>query len=212
MVLTTNTTESIFKHHEKNYVTGEEAVVNFTFTVKQYKLSDHACFWLLIKNHIIWYHWVGFRISLSLSREGAIFEMRLRIYFSCSHLARRDRDYHKTILVFRDENETKYCYSHVSRRDRDFRKSFLMVEREKMKLTLVENSRDREFSLTSGSRSFIEVVLLGSHEQRRQTRFDIFAIAVKTHSHGKTIFWGYFSYVLLGRKIWKLVPLFIFRH
>ena len=56
-----------------------------------------------------------------------------------------------TILVFRDENETKYCYSHVSRRDRDFRKSFLMVEREKMKLTLVENSRDREFSLTSDS-------------------------------------------------------------
>ena len=57
-----------------------------------------------------------------------------------------------TILVFRDENEIPFCYSHVSRRDRDFRKSFLVVEREKMKLTLVENSRDREFSLTSGSR------------------------------------------------------------
>ena len=42
VVLTTNTTESIFKHHEKYYVTGEEAVVNFTFTVKQYKLSVHA--------------------------------------------------------------------------------------------------------------------------------------------------------------------------
>ena len=55
-----------------------------------------------------------------------------------------------TILVFRDENEIPFCYSHVSRRDRDFRKSFLVVEREKMKLTLVENSRDREFSLTSG--------------------------------------------------------------
>ena len=54
-----------------------------------------------------------------------------------------------TILVFRDENETKYCYSHVSRRDRDFRKAFLVAEREKMKLTLVENSRDREFSLNS---------------------------------------------------------------
>ena len=54
-----------------------------------------------------------------------------------------------TILVFRDENEIPFCYSHVSRRDRDFRKSFLAVEREKMKLTLVENSRDREFSLTS---------------------------------------------------------------
>ena len=56
-----------------------------------------------------------------------------------------------TILVFRDENEIPFCYSHVSRRDRDFRKSFLVVEREKMKLTLVENSRDREFSLTSDS-------------------------------------------------------------
>ena len=54
------------------------------------------------------------------------------------------------ILVFRDENEITYCYSHVSRRDRDLRKSFLMVEQEKMKLTLVENSRDREFLLTSG--------------------------------------------------------------
>ena len=54
-----------------------------------------------------------------------------------------------TILVFRDENEIPFCYSHVSRRDRDFRKSFLVVEREKMKMTLVENSRDREFSLTS---------------------------------------------------------------
>ena len=138
-------------------------MVNFTFTVKQYKLSDHACFWLLIKNHIIWYHWVGFRISLSLSREGAIFEMRLRIYFSCSHLARRDRDYHKTILVFRDENETKYCYSHVSRRDRDFRKLFLVVEREKIKVTFVKNSRDREFLLTiffnTRSRTYLKIGL-----------------------------------------------------
>ena len=94
--------------------------------------------------------WVGFKISLSLSRESAIFQDEIDNYFSCSHLARRDRDYHMTILVFRDENEIRYCYSHVSRRDRDFRKSFLVVEREKMKLTLVENSRDREFSLTSG--------------------------------------------------------------
>ena len=92
---------------------------------------------------------VGFRISLSLSREGAIFRDEIENYFSCSRLARRDRDYHMTILVFRDENEIPFCYSHVSRRDRDFRKSFLVVEREKMKLTLVENSRDREFSLTS---------------------------------------------------------------
>ena len=111
---------------------------------------------LFIKNHIIWFpsvqhcNWFGFRISLSLSREGAIFWDKIENYFSCSRLARRDRDYHMTILVFRDENEIPFCYSHVSRRDRDFRKSFLVVEREKMKLTLVENSRDREFSLTSG--------------------------------------------------------------
>ena len=96
-------------------------------------------------------NWFGFRISLSLSREGAIFRDEIDNYFSCSHLARRDRDYHMTILVFRDENEIPFCYSHVSRRDRDFRKSFLVVEREKMKMTLVENSRDREFSLTSAS-------------------------------------------------------------
>ena len=127
VVLTTNTTESIFKHHKKSF----------------------------IKNHIIWFpsvqhcNWFGFRISLSLSREGAIFRDEIENYFSCSRLARRDRDYHMTILVFRDENEIPFCYSHVSRRDRDFRKSFLVVEREKMQLTLVENSRDREFSLTS---------------------------------------------------------------
>ena len=92
-------------------------------------------------------HLLGFRISLS--REGSIFREEIENYFSCSHLARRYRDYHMTTLVFRDENEITYCYSHVSRRDRDFRKSFLVVEREKIKLTLVENSRDREFLLTS---------------------------------------------------------------
>jgi len=118
---------------------------------------------LFIKNHIIWFpsvqhcNWFGFRISLSLSREGAIFRDEIENYFSCSRLARRDRDYHMTILVFRDENEIPFCYSHVSRRDRDFRKSFLVVEREKMKLTLVENSRDREFSLTSGLK-FLKVL------------------------------------------------------
>ena len=63
---------------------------------------------------------VGFRISLSLSREGAIFQDKIDNYFSCFHLARRDRDYHKTILVFWEENEITNCYSRVSRRDRDF--------------------------------------------------------------------------------------------
>ena len=86
---------------------------------------------------------------LSLSRDSALFRDEIENYFSCSHLASRDRDYHMTILVFWDENEISYCYSHVSRQDRDFIKSFLVVEREKMKLTLVENSWDREFSLNS---------------------------------------------------------------
>ena len=92
-------------------------------------------------------YWVGFRISLSLSRKGAIFRDEIENYFSC--LARQDRDYHITILLFWDDNEITYCYSRVSRPDRDFGKSFLMVEQEKMKLTLVENSQDREFSLKS---------------------------------------------------------------
>ena len=127
---------------------------------------------LFIKNHIIWFpsvqhcNWFGFRISLSLSREGAIFRDEIENYFSCSRLARRDRDYHMTILVFRDENEIPFCYSHVSRRDRDFRKSFLVVEREKMKLTLVENSRDREFSLTSDSHTCVVLLQCSGKAQR----------------------------------------------
>ena len=78
-----------------------------------------------------------------------MFRDEIENYFSRSDLAKRDRDYHMIILVLRDKNEITYCYSHVSRRDRDLRKSFLVVEREKMKLTLVENSRDREVSRTS---------------------------------------------------------------
>ena len=57
-------------------------------------------------------YWVGFKISLSLS---ASFRDEIENYFSCSHLATRDRDYHMIILVFRDENEITYCCSHVSR-------------------------------------------------------------------------------------------------
>ena len=51
---------------------------------------------LFIKNHIIWFpsvqhcNWFGFRISLSLSREVAIFRDEIDNYFSCFHLARRD--------------------------------------------------------------------------------------------------------------------------
>ena len=107
-------------------------------------------------------NWFGFRISLSLSWEDAIFRDEIENYFSCSRLARRDRDYHKTILIFRDESEIPFCHSHVSRRDRDFRKSFLVVEREKMRLTLVENSRDREFSLTSGRNIRQEILVMTS--------------------------------------------------
>ena len=69
---------------------------------------------LFIKNHIIWFpsvqhcNWFGFRISLSLSWEGAIFRDEIENYFSYSRLARRDPDYHMTILVIRDENEITY--------------------------------------------------------------------------------------------------------
>ena len=136
---------------DKDSLQFAEAVV--TFTVKKYNCQAyHACFSLFIKNYIICNR-VGFRISLPLSREGAMFRDKIENYFSYSHLARRDRDYHMIIFVFRDENEITYCYSHVSRQNWDFRKSFLVVEREKMKLTLVENSWDREFSLTSAHRS-----------------------------------------------------------
>ena len=71
-----------------------------------------------------------------------VLESRL---LSIGHLARRDRDYHMTILVFRDENEIIHRNSCVSRRDRDFRKSFLMVEKKwswlSSRISGVENSR-----------------------------------------------------------------------
>ena len=68
------------------------------------------------KNSIVVHRYLlGFRISLSLWRKGTIFRDEIENYCSCSHLARRDGDYHKTILVFRDENEITYIYSHVSR-------------------------------------------------------------------------------------------------
>ena len=88
--------------------------------------------------------------TLTLERRYKFWRRDWELFF-CSHLARRNQDYHVTILVFRDENKITYCYSNVSRQDWDFRKSFLVVEREKMKLTLVENSRDREFLLTYAS-------------------------------------------------------------
>ena len=57
-------------------------------------------------------------LTLTLEKR-CHFRYEIENYFSCSHLARRDCDYHMIILVFRDENEITYCCSHVSRRDRD---------------------------------------------------------------------------------------------
>ena len=62
-------------------------------------------------------------LTLTLEKR-CHFRYEIENYFSCSHLARRDCDYHMIILVFRDENKITYCYSHASRRDRDFRYHF----------------------------------------------------------------------------------------
>ena len=132
------------KHHA-----AETWDLEFVFQTPQ-KVFSNTTKKLFVKNHIICFPslqpcWVGFKISLSLSRESAIFRDEIENYFSCSHLARRDRDYHMTILVFRDENEIVYCNFRVSRRDRDFRKSFLMVEKKlswlSSRISGVENSR-----------------------------------------------------------------------
>ena len=88
-----------------------------------------------------------------------------------------------TILVFWDENEISYCYSHVSRRDRDFRKSFLVVEREKIKLTLAENSRDREFLLTS-----VTVYQLNTFKILSQSASGIFSTH-STHAYKHFRYW-----------------------
>ena len=53
-------------------------------------------------------------LTLTLEKR-CHFRYEIENYFSCSHLARRDCDYHMIILVFRDENEITYCCSHVSR-------------------------------------------------------------------------------------------------
>ena len=65
-------------------------------------------------------NWYSYSVNLVLAQILHDADGRcLENYFSCSHLARRDCDYHMIILVFRDENEITYCCSHVSRRDRD---------------------------------------------------------------------------------------------
>ena len=68
-------------------------------------------------------------MSLSLLLECAIFRDEIENYFSCSYLTRRDRDYHMTNLVFRDDNDIAYCYSRASRRDGYIRKLFLIYFR-----------------------------------------------------------------------------------
>ena len=94
------------KHHA-----AENWDLEFVFQTPQ-KVFSNTTKKLFIKNHIIWflsvqpYNLVGFRISHS--RESTIFRDEIENYFSYSHLARRDRDYHRTILVFRDKNEITY--------------------------------------------------------------------------------------------------------
>ena len=77
--------------------------------------------------------------------EGAIFRDEIENYIRCSHLARRDRDFHFIILMFRDEIEITYCYSHVSRRERETQIEFLKVEREKSQ-SILTRSRENENS------------------------------------------------------------------
>ena len=89
--------------NSKNYHFNFSCIFLFFFFQKSYKFVSNC---LLCS-----FYWVGFRISLSLS---AIFRDKIENYFSCPHLARQDRDYHMTILVFRDENKITHCYSHVS--------------------------------------------------------------------------------------------------
>ena len=66
-------------------------------------------------------------------------------YVNCSHLARRDRDFHFIILMFPDEIEITYCYSHVPRRERETQIEFLKVEREKSH-SILTRSRENENS------------------------------------------------------------------
>ena len=51
-------------------------------------------------------------LTLTLEKR-CHFRYKIENCFSCSHLVRRDCDYHMIILVFRDENGITHCYSHV---------------------------------------------------------------------------------------------------
>ena len=98
-----------------------------------------------------------------------VLESRL---LSIGHLARRDWDYHMTILVFRDENEIIHRNSCVSRRDRDLRKSFLMVEKKwgwlSLRISGVENSRwallwSELIDFAGTSKNFLNFTFLSTH-------------------------------------------------
>ena len=106
-------------------------------------------------------------VSLSLPRKGAIFRDEIENNFSCSHLLRRDRDYHMTILVIRDESRITYFCSPVSRRDRDLRKSFLVVEQEKN-----EAFSRREFP---GSKILVELCV-GTTLERPKTAIVLYIL------------------------------------
>ena len=89
--------------NNKNHA-AERWDLEFVFKTPQ-KVFSNTTKKLFVKNYIICFPslqpcWVGFKISLSLSRESEIFWDEIENYFSCSHLARRDRDYHMNILEF----------------------------------------------------------------------------------------------------------------
>ena len=75
--------------------------------------------------------------------ESAIFWDKIDNYITCSHLARRDRDFHFIILMFRDEIEITYCYSHVSRREWETQIECLKVEREKYQSILTRSCENK---------------------------------------------------------------------
>ena len=78
--------------------------------------------------------------------KGAIFDTKLRIIF----LAPIWQDEIVIIIWSFSYFETRTRLHIVALMSQDLWKSFLVVKREKMKLTPVANSRDREFLLTSG--------------------------------------------------------------
>ena len=103
------------KHHAAKRLGFE-----FVFQTPQ-KVFSNTTKKLFIKNHIIRFPsvqsniLVGFKISLS--RESTIFRNEIEVFFFCSHLARQDRDYHKTILVFGDETRTRVHIATLMFRD-----------------------------------------------------------------------------------------------